>query len=235
MASNGKIKAILIRLDSESQFLMLTDKEAGKLIKALLHYGNTGEKIGECSRATQMAFAALKAVIDDYSAAYADKCAKRKAAIEKRWQMQKEEQQENTNEYNCIQMNTNEYNCILNKSKVNQSKVKENISLTSNDNIISHTPHARTHEGLTDFIEEAKTDQSYIEMLSMALHQPPDRVCALLSEFALECRAKEKAHTSRRDFRSHFFDWARIQTEKAAKRPPKQSSSEPTDINDLWK
>lgn len=98
----------------------------------------------------------------------------------------------------------------------------------------SHT-HARTHEGMTDFAAEAKTDQSYIEMLSMALHQPPDRVTALLSEFSLECRAKEKAHTSRRDFRSHFFDWARIQTEKAAKRPPKQSSSETTDINDLWK
>jgi hypothetical protein len=97
----------------------------------------------------------------------------------------------------------------------------------------SHT-HARTHEGLTDFIEEAKTDQSYIEMLSMALHQPPDKVISLLSDFALECRAKEKAHTSRRDFRSHFFDWARIQTEKARK-PKKQSSSEPTDINDLWK
>lgn len=235
MASNGKIKAILIRLDSESQFLMLTDKEAGKLIKALLHYGNTGEEIGECSRATQMAFAALKSVIDDYSAAYADKCAKRKAAIEKRWQIQKEEQQENTNEYNCIQMNTNEYNCILNKSKVNQSKVKENISLTSNDNIISHTPHARTHEGLADFIEEAKTDQSYIEMLSMALHQPPDKVISLLSDFALECRAKDTSHTSRKDFRSHFFDWARIQTEKKPKGRNNKQSSEPTDINDLWK
>ena len=98
----------------------------------------------------------------------------------------------------------------------------------------SHT-HARTHEGMTDFAAEAKTDKGYIEMLAMTLHQPPDRVTALLSEFSLECRAKEKAHTSRRDFRSHFFDWARIQTEKAAKRPPKQSSSEPTDINDLWK
>ena len=87
---------------------------------------------------------------------------------------------------------------------------------------------------MTDFAAEAKADKGYIEMLAMALHQPPDKVISLLSDFALECRAKEKAHTSRWDFRSHFFDWARIQTEKAA-RKKKQSSSEPTDINDLWK
>ena len=45
---------------------------------------------------------------------------------------------------------------------------------------------------MTDFAAEAKNDKGYIEMLSMALHQPPDVVSALLAEFALECRAKKK-------------------------------------------
>ena len=201
---------------------LLSDEEAGQLFKAIYAYYCDGTIFETESRVLRLVFGRMQQVIDAHNEGYAARCQRNKEIAEERERKKREQNGTNVNERTRTCTNVNERTPI-------EIEVEKEIECDK-----SHT-HARTHEGMTDFAAEAKTDKGYIEMLAMALHQPPDRVCALLSEFSLECRAKEKAHTSRRDFRSHFFDWARIQTEKAAKRPPKQSSSEPTDINDLWK
>lgn len=208
---------------------LLTDEEAGQLFKAIYAYYCDGTIFETESRVLRLVFNQMQEMIDLHKESYTARCQRNKEIAEERWA--KKRMQSDTNVHERIRTYTNVHERVP-KVPI-EDEVEDEVEVEDECDK-SHT-HARTHEGMTDFAAEAKTDQSYIEMLSMALHQPPDRVTALLSEFSLECRAKEKAHTSRRDFRSHFFDWARIQTEKAAKRPPKQSSSEPTDINDLWK
>lgn len=208
---------------------LLTDEEAGQLFKAIYAYYCDGTIFETGSRVLRLVFNQMQEMIDLHKESYTARCQRNKEIAEERWA--KKRMQSDTNAYERIRTHTNVYERVPKVPIEDEDEVEDEVEDECDK---SHT-HARTHEGMTDFAAEAKNDKGYIEMLAMALHQPPDRVTALLSEFSLECRAKDKAHTSRRDFRSHFFDWARIQTEKAAKRPPKQSSSEPTDINDLWK
>jgi len=223
-----KDKPAMMLLASDRKMVdLLSDEEAGQLFKAIYAYYCDGTVFDTESRVLQLAFGRLKEVIDSHNESYTARCQRNKEIAEERERKKREQKDTNVHERERTYTNVNE-------RTPKEKEIEKEIEVEKEGECDKSHTHARTHEGLTDFIEEAKTDQSYIEMLSMALHQPPDRVCALLSEFALECRAKEKAHTSRRDFRSHFFDWARIQTEKARK-PKKQSSSEPTDINDLWK
>lgn len=208
---------------------LLTDEEAGQLFKAIYAYYCDGIAFETESRVLRLVFNQMQEMIDLHKESYIARCQRNKEIAEERWA--KKRMQSDTNVHERIRTHTNVHERVpkVPIEDEDEDEVEDEVECDK-----SHT-HARTHEGMTDFAAEAKNDQGYIEMLAMALHQPPDRVAALLSEFALECRAKEKAHTSRRDFRSHFFDWARIQTEKAARKPKKQSSSEPTDINDLWK
>jgi len=223
-----KDKPAMMLLASDRKMVdLLSDEEAGQLFKAIYAYYCDGTVFDTESRVLQLAFGRLKEVIDSHNESYTARCQRNKEIAEERERKKREQKDTNVHERERTYTNVNE-------RTPKEKEIEKEIEVEKEGECDKSHTHARTHEGMTDFIEEAKTDQSYIEMLSMALHQPPDLVCALLSDFALECRAKEKAHTSRRDFRSHFFDWARIQTEKARK-PKKQSSSEPTDINDLWK
>ena len=214
-----KDKPAMMLLESDRKMVdLLTDEEAGQLFKAIYAYYCDGTIFETESRVLRLVFGRMQQVIDAHNESYAARCQRNKENAKERWA--KKSMQSDTNVCERLPI---------------EVEVEKEIEVEKEDECDKSHTHARTHEGMTDFAAEAKNDKGYIEMLAMALNQPPDRVSTLLSEFALECRAKEKAHTSRKDFRSHFFDWARIQTEKAAKRPPKQSSSEPTDINDLWK
>ena len=225
-----KDKPAMMLLASDRKMVdLLSDEEAGQLFKAIYAYYCDGTTFDTESRVLRLVFGRMQQVIDAHNEGYAARCQRNKEIAEERWA--KKRMQSDTNAYERIRTYTNVHERVPKVPIEDEVEVEDEVEDECDK---SHT-HARTHEGMTDFAAEAKTDKGYIEMLAMALHQPPDRVTALLSEFSLECRAKENAHTSRRDFRSHFFDWARIQIEKAAKRPPKQSSSEPTDINDLWK
>ena len=223
-----KDKPAMMLLASDRKMVdLLSDEEAGQLFKAIYAYYCDGTVFDTESRVLQLVFGRIQQVIDTHNESYTARCQRNKEIAEERERKKREQKDTNVHERERTYTNVNE-------RTPKEKEIEKEIEVEKEGECDKSHTHARTHEGLTDFIEESKTDQSYIEMLSMALHQPPDKVISLLSDFALECMVKEKAHTSRRDFRSHFFDWARIQTEKARK-PKKQSSSEPTDINDLWK
>lgn len=53
-------------------------------------------------------------------------------------------------------------------------------------------------------------EQAFWETAAMSLHASVEDLKGLLHEFELESQAKDKMHDSFRDYRSHFFDWARI-------------------------
>lgn len=225
-----KDKPAMMLLASDRKMVdLLTDEEAGQLFKAIYAYYCDGTVFDTESRVLQLVFGRMQQVIDAHNEGYAARCQRNKEIAEERERKKREQNCTNVNERTRTYTNVNERTPIeIEVEKEIEIEVEKEGECDK-----SHT-HARTHEGMTDFAAEAKTDKGYIEMLSMALHQPPDRVCALLSEFSLECRAKEKAHTSRRDFRSHFFDWARIQLEKKSGSSRKRTNTD-SDINEEWK
>ena len=92
-------KSIMLYLDALEQWDMLTDEQAGVLIKALLRYSKTGEQLKSTDGMVKMAFSFMSAQIDRDGAKWERTCEKRRDAIKKRWGS-------NTNEYNSIQMNT---------------------------------------------------------------------------------------------------------------------------------
>ena len=80
-------KSLLIYLDNENMLDCLTDEEAGKVMKALIHYANSGEIPQFEERAMIMAFSKMRQDADRNEKSYAERCAKnRETAIKREWQ-----------------------------------------------------------------------------------------------------------------------------------------------------
>lgn len=62
----------------------------------------------------------------------------------------------------------------------------------------------------SEFYGMLMQEQSFWETAAMSLHVPVDGLKNLLRDFELESQAKATNHETFRDYRSHFFDWARI-------------------------
>lgn len=255
MNDTKKPSNILIRTDMESQFFMLTEKEAGQVIRALLRYANTGELPTIKSRPASITFEQLRQSVDIYNDMYVARCEKNRAAVEARWKKRKEAEekakaiieaqsaeyehiQPNTNVYERIQSNTNEYECILlnkNKDKVNQTKDKVNeikLNTLSSENIT----HTRTQEDSTDiFAEKFRGREIAIENAAIALHTDKDTIIRMLDQFVAECKAKQSTHLSEKDFSAHYVDWLRIQLEKKKSGSSRKRTNTDSDINEEWK
>lgn len=67
----------------------------------------------------------------------------------------------------------------------------------------------------SDFYGILMQEQAFWETAAMSLHASVEGLKNLLNEFELESQAKGKTHDSFRDYRSHFFDWARINIQMA--------------------
>ena len=94
-----------------TQINLLNDEQAGVLFKAIFAH-RTGEALPKMDGATAMAFSFIKKQIEDDAERYSETCAKRKEAITKRWEKEKESKsiQMNTSEYKSIQKHSdNEY------------------------------------------------------------------------------------------------------------------------------
>ena len=77
-------KSIILHTDSAEQWNMLTDDKAGKLIKALLVYSQTGEQIETEDGMLKMAFSFISAQLDRDREKYDEKCAKNKRIADER-------------------------------------------------------------------------------------------------------------------------------------------------------
>lgn len=73
------MKGFLIYTEWIDQFSLLSDMEAGMLIKALLTYSSTGQVPDGLSGATMMAFSFMKSQIDRDSEKYAETCERNRA------------------------------------------------------------------------------------------------------------------------------------------------------------
>ena len=76
--------SFLIYLDYEEQFNLLSNEEAGILIKAIMQYEKTGE-IVKLDGMVKMAFSFIKTQLDRDREKYQEKCEKNKNNARKRW------------------------------------------------------------------------------------------------------------------------------------------------------
>lgn len=85
------IKSFVMYISNKGQFDMLTDEQAGKLIKALFAYADTGEVIDTDDGMLKMAFSFLSVEIERNFDKYKKTCERRAESAKKRWgQFQKE-------------------------------------------------------------------------------------------------------------------------------------------------
>lgn len=74
--------SFLIYLDYQEQFELLTDEQAGQLIKAIIKYEKQGETI-ELDGMTKMAFSFIKTQLDRDREKYQAKCEKNRENAKK--------------------------------------------------------------------------------------------------------------------------------------------------------
>ena len=212
---------------------MLSDAEAGQVFKAILQYAATGEDIKTRSRVLRIVFEGLRMQIDHDSERYKAKCERNRAIAEER-ERRKREAQLDTNvherDQTCTNVDERTHNNNIKLISSTNTSTSINTSTSKHTQSVCELTGARTRE--EDFVAEAGTDTQWLESCRMALHVAMEEACALLDAFGVECRAKGAQHINGRDFRSHFFDWARIQVEKKAKSKPAAQAAQ--NVNDLW-
>lgn len=95
-------ESFILYLEQQEVFEMLTDEEAGKLIKAIFEYEKTG-KVINLDKALQIAFIPIRSSLDRNKEKYNKVVERNKKNIEKRW---KKENTKNTTGKNGINTNT---------------------------------------------------------------------------------------------------------------------------------
>lgn len=100
-------------------------------------------------------------------------------------------------------------NVLLNNNKYDIES--DNKTHTTTD-----TKNKQEKESQTDsYAEEILNNQSDRERMCMVLKIDEDFLSEQLTNFCDEVKVKEKTHTDFKDFKSHFFNWLRIQVKTA--------------------
>lgn len=156
-------ESFILYLEHQAVFEMLTDAQAGQLIKNIFEYEKTGQ-VPKMEQMLNVAFVPIKQDLDKNRAKYEKVVERNKKNIEKRWQNKLPDNTKNTdndNEYdndydNDISCSDNN---ILGDSCVDGLK---NIINFYNNNINPITPFAL--ETLNDYAKEMETELIILAM-----------------------------------------------------------------------
>ena len=122
-------KSFLIYLEYEEQFNLLTDEEAGKLIKIIFKYERTGE-IPKLDGAIKMAFSFIKQQLDRNTEKWEKERKKRSEAGKKgmleRWKNKKENNNTNNSVKNIITTDNSVKNVITKNNSVKNVITRHN-------------------------------------------------------------------------------------------------------------
>lgn len=169
-------ESFILYLEHQAVFEMLTDEQAGQLIKNIFEYEKTGQ-VPKMEQMLNVAFIPIKQDLDKNRAKYEKVVERNKKNIEKRWQNKLPDNTKNTTGKNGIPDNTkntdndndydNDYdndiscsdNNILGDSCVDGLK---NIINFYNNNINPITPFAL--ETLNDYAKEMETELIILAM-----------------------------------------------------------------------
>ena len=146
----------------------LTDEQAGQLLKAFYYY-NTGREV-KLKGLMKTVFNNFKVVFDENEQKYQEKCEKNKQNIENYWKKFKE--QNNTNEYECIQSNTNEY------EKIRTNTMATNININKNINTNINTNKSKLNNNNIN-INKSERDQNFTPTASPTLAEIYNYACSL--------------------------------------------------------
>lgn len=120
----------LLKKSQQEVFEELTDEEAGRLIKGIFKYVNTGDS--ELTGLMKSVFIPIKKDIDKNEENYQKRCEKNRENINKRWGKESKEIPKDTNEYERIQT---EYETIPKDTDNNHiSYITNHISNINNHN-----------------------------------------------------------------------------------------------------
>ena len=146
----------------------LSDEQAGQLLKAFYDYNNGNEV--KLKGLMNSIFKQFKVVFDENEQRYQEKCEKNKQNIENYWKRIKE--QNNVNEYECIQSNTNEYEKI--RTNTMATNINKNININTNIN----TNKSKLNNNNIN-INKSERDQSFTPTASPTLAEIYNYACSL--------------------------------------------------------
>lgn len=147
--------SFILYLEQQEIFEMLTDEQAGQLIKNIFSYERTGQ-MPKMDKMLNLAFVPIMQILDKNRIKYEEKCKKNKENIEMRWN------KKNTNVYERKKQNTN-YTDNDNEYEYDNDNVNENDIDKKEKN-----KKRKTFEDIfteNDFSEELKTTlKDFIDM-----------------------------------------------------------------------
>ena len=147
--------SFILYLEQQEIFEMLTDEQAGQLIKNIFTYERTGD-MPQMDKMLNLAFIPIMQALDKNRYKYEEKCKKNKENIEKRWN------KKNTNVYERKKTNTNytdndnEYdNEHVNDNDID--KKEKNKKRKTFDDVFSENHFSKELENtIKDFIDMRK-------------------------------------------------------------------------------
>ncbi len=114
-------EGFILYISHKDTFDVLTDEEAGKLIKCIFEYEKSGQ-MSDVDRTLKLAFIPIKQTLDNNREKYAEKCKKNKENAKKRWN--------NTNVCERKISDTNYTNKDKDKDKDNDKDINNNNSIS---------------------------------------------------------------------------------------------------------
>ena len=127
-----KKKSFILYFDEATQFNMLSDAEAGKLIKALFEFAESGTVPDFSEKSTAIVFSFISQQIARDTKKWEKTCKQRSEAAKSRWN--RVNAQNATNECDDIQMNANAYGSMQDDAN-DADNVNDNENENVNDNV----------------------------------------------------------------------------------------------------
>ena len=154
----------LLEKEQQEVFNNLSNEDAGLLIKGIFEYVNTGDS--KLDGYLKIIFIPIKNEIDKNEEQYSKKCEKRKNAVSKRWEKEKEEEiQEDTNVCENIQEDTNVYKCI---QKGSDTHNHNHIHISS---ITNQEDNNRVNKSVREEEKEEETKAEVLDNNSKIYHE----------------------------------------------------------------
>ena len=94
----AELKYITLFLDRQKEFNMLSDEQAGKLIKGIFEDGATGEELASDDLTVNILFSVIKAQLDEVANKYDEKCRKNKEIATNRERKKRDAKSTNVDE-----------------------------------------------------------------------------------------------------------------------------------------
>ena len=143
----AELKYITLFLDRQKEFNMLSDEQAGKLIKGIFEYGATGEELASDDLTVNILFSVIKAQLDEVANKYDEKCRKNREIATNRERKKRDSKSTNVDEraadddseHERSPESTNVHERASETTNVNERDISSTKSTNTNTNTKTNT------------------------------------------------------------------------------------------------